>query len=429
MKLLIALLIVATGCSLHAQKNAPVKEASAQTRIVPGAARLDQYISMLKGKKVGVFANQTSLVGSTHLVDTLQRLGISIKVIFGPEHGFRGTADAGERVGNYTDQKTGLPVVSLYGSKRRPSAEDMKDVDVLLFDIQDVGVRFYTFISSLQEYMETALVYNVPLIILDRPNPNGFYVDGPVLEPAFRSFVGMQPVPVVYGMTLGEYAQMLLIEGWLSPEANAAYQKLMTIRYAAGARFFQLHVITCANYTHSSHYVLPVPPSPNLPEIQSVYWYPSTCYFEGTVLSEGRGTDKPFQIFGHPSLPDKLYKFTPVSRPGATDPKLKGQTCYGWNLGGTQAQVLQKTGNRIQLSYLLQAYKLFPDKDHFFLQPKKENAQPQDWGFNRLVGNATLMQQIKDGKSEDEIRRSWEPRLSEFKQIRKKYLLYPDFGS
>lgn len=421
MKRLLALLVVVAGCALHAQKSGTEKAASPQTHIVPGAGRLDQYLPMLRGKKVAVFANQTSMVGNTHLVDTLKKLGIDIKIIFGPEHGFRGTADAGEKVGSSTDPKTGIPVVSLYGSKRRPSPEDIKDIDVFVFDIQDVGVRFYTFISSLQEYMEAALFYNIPLIVLDRPNPNGFYVDGPVLDTSYRSFVGMQPVPVVYGMTMGEYAQMLLLQGWLSREANAAYQKIMVSRYREGARYFQLHVIPCANYTHKSRYVLPVPPSPNLPDAQSIYWYPSTCYFEGTVLSEGRGTDKPFQIFGHPLLPKNLYRFTPVSKPGATDPKLKDQVCYGWNVNA------KNPGNRIQLSYLLQAYQLFPDKEHFFISPKKEAPRPQDWSFNRLAGNGTLMEQVKAGKSEDEIRKSWEPQLSEFKKIRKQYLLYPDF--
>jgi uncharacterized protein YbbC (DUF1343 family) len=425
MKQLLVLLVIVAGCSLHAQRSTAEKTVSPQARIMPGAERLDQYLPMIRGKKIGVFANQTSMVGRTHLVDTLKKLGIDIKVIFGPEHGFRGTADAGEQVGNYIDQKSGIPVVSLYGSKRRPSADDLKDIDVLVYDIQDVGVRFYTYISSLQEYMEAALVANIPLLVLDRPNPNGFYVDGPVLETSFRSFVGMQPIPVVYGMTIGEYAQMILLENWLGDEANAAFRRVMASRYTAGARYFHLDVIPCDNYTHKSRYVLPVAPSPNLPGIQSVYWYPSTCYFEGTVLSEGRGTDKPFQVFGHPSLPKNLYSFTPVSKPGATDPKLKGQVCYGWNVSTGQAS--QKDGNRIQLSYLIEAYRLFPDKDNFFIKPKKDNPKAQDWSFNRLAGNADLMQQLKDGKTEAEIRKSWGPRIADFKVIRKKYLLYSDF--
>jgi uncharacterized protein YbbC (DUF1343 family) len=366
------------------------------------------------------------MVGPSHLVDTLQKLGITIKAIFGPEHGFRGTADAGEKVGTYIDEKTGIKVISLYGSKRRPSPEDLKDIDILVFDIQDVGVRFYTFISSLEEFINAALEYGKPLLILDRPNPNGFYVDGPVLQPKFKSFVGMQPVPVVYGMTIGEYGMMLGGEKWLSEKANARYQYYQRAKNSPPDTLFHFLVIKCLHYTHNSKYTLPVKPSPNLPEIQSIYWYPSTCYFEGTTLSEGRGTDKPFEIFGHPSLPKNLYSFTPTSRDGAKDPKLKDKVCYGWNIGGTPDEVLKKVNNHIQLSYLLQAYKLFPDKDSFFIRPKKENPQPQEWGFNRLVGNGDLMQQMKEGKSEPEIRKSWEPALSEFKKIRKKYLLYAD---
>ena len=398
-------------------------------RIIPGAERLDQYLPLLKGKNVAVFANQTSVVGTSHLVDTLKKKGVQIKVIFGPEHGFRGNADAGEKVESVVDAATGVPVVSLYGKKRKPSAEDLKNIDVLLFDIQDVGVRFYTFISSLQDYLEAAIQFNKPLIVLDRPNPNGHYVDGPVLEPRFKSFIGMQPVPVVYGMTIGEYATMLLQEGWLSKEAMDAYTKnVLAANYPAVATgYFSLTVIPCANYTHKSKYVLPVKPSPNLPDMGSIYWYPSTCFFEGTVLSEGRGTDKPFQIFGHPSLPKTLYQFTPISKEGAKDPKLKDQVCYGWNVSGTNAEVLNKVDNKIQLSWLLNAYKLFPDKNNFFLVTKKENIQDTDYFFNKLAGNATLMQQIKAGKSEAEIKKSWEPKLTEFKKIRKKYLLYPDF--
>lgn len=385
--------------------------------ITPGADRMEQYLPLLKGKKVAVFANQTSMVGNTHLVDTLLKKGVQIKVIFGPEHGFRGNAADGAKIENAVDEGTGIPVVSLYGKKNKPSAEDLKNVDILLFDIQDVGTRFYTFISSLQYYMEAALEQNKPLIILDRPNPNGFYVDGPVLEEKFKTFVGMQPVPIVYGMTIGEYAQMILGEGWLHPAANEAYQRVKASRYKAGATFFQLHVISCANYTHKSKYILPVRPSPNLPEIQSIYLYASTCFFEGTVISEGRGTPKPFQIFGHPSLPHNLYSFTPHSNEGAPNPKYKDQVCYGWNLSGTPQQVLNEIDNKVQLKWLMEAYRLFPEKDKFFNN-----------GFNRLAGNATLMDQIKSGVPESDIRKSWEPKLSEFKKIRKKYLLYADFA-
>ena len=363
------------------------------------------------------------MVGNVNLVDTLSRLGVNIKVVFGPEHGFRGTADAGEKIGNYTDEKTGIPVISLYGSKRRPSAEDLKDVDIMIFDIQDVGVRFYTYISSLQEYMEAALENSKPLMILDRPNPNGFYVDGPVLEKNYKSFVGMQPIPIVYGLTIGEYGMMIAGEKWLSDKANEKYGYYQYAKNSTDTPFHFL-VIKCANYTHKSKYILPVKPSPNLPEIQSVYLYPSTCFFEGTVLSEGRGTEKPFQIFGHPSLPKNLYAFTPVSRDGAKNPKLQDQVCYGWNLSGTPEQVLKKVDNKVQLKWLLQAYRLFPDKENFFIKPKSGKAE--DYYINKLAGT-NLMQQIRANKSEKEIRKTWEPGLKKFKAIRKKYLLYRDF--
>lgn len=395
--------------------------------IVPGAERLDQYLPRLKGKRVAVFANHTSTIGNQNIVDALKQQGVNITVIFGPEHGFRGTADAGEKVGNYTDAQTGIPVVSLYGSKHRPSADDLKNADILLFDIQDVGTRFYTYISSMQEYMEAAIENNKPLIILDRPNPNGFYVDGPVLDTAFKSFVGMQPVPIVYGMTIGEYAYMLAGEKWLSKPVTAPINIPSSPERAAmekrraptSSKAFSLTIIPCSNYTHKSKYVLPVKPSPNLPDIQSIYWYPSTCFFEGTVLSEGRGTDKPFQLFGHPTLPKHLATFTPRSKPGATNPKLKDQLCYGWDLSGEPAAVLSKVNNQVQIKYLLEAYQQFPRKDSFFLN--KGNF------FNKLAGNNVLMQQVKDGKSEAEIRRSWEASLSKFKEVRKKYLLYEDF--
>ena len=394
------------------------------SKILAGAERIDTYLPLLKNKKVGLFANQTSIVGNTHLVDTLQKLGVNVTVIFGPEHGFRGTADAGEKVGNYVDEKTNIPVVSLYGNKRRPSAEDLKNVDVLVFDIQDVGVRFYTFISSMEEFMESAFEHNKPLLILDRPNPNGHYVDGPVLDKKYQSFVGRQEVPIVYGMTMGEYALMIAGEKWLSDAANKKYSYYQTTEKTVDTPFHFI-VIKNASYDHKSMYELPVRPSPNLPNIQSIYLYPSTCFFEGTVLSEGRGTDKPFMVFGHPSLPKNLYSFTPNPNEGAKSSKLYGQKCYGWDLSGTQGEVLAKVDNRIQLKWLLEAYRLFPDKEKFFILPKSGNMEQSF--FNKLAGNNELWKQIKAGKSEDEIRASWQPGLDAFKVIRKKYLLYPDF--
>jgi len=380
--------------------------------IKPGAYQTSEYLPALKGKRIGLFANHTATIGSKHLVDTLVSLGMNITKAFGPEHGFRGTADAGEKVGDYKDAATGIPVISLYGKKRRPSADDLQDVDVMLFDIQDVGTRFYTYISSLEEFINSAIENNKPLIILDRPNPNGFYVDGPVLDTAYKSFVGMQPVPMVYGMTMGEYAKMLIGEKWAKAAATTSILPTITI-------------IKNKNYTHKSKYVLPVKPSPNLGTMASVYWYGSNCLFEGTILSEGRGTDYPFAIFGHPSLPKTLYTFTPTSRDGAKEPKLKDQICYGWNLAGSDKEGLQKVDGKIQLSYLLEAYKLFPEKEKFFITPK--SGKPTDYFFNKLAGNDALQKQIIAGTSEKEIRESWAEGLAAFKKIRKKYLLYTDF--
>ena len=383
-------------------------------RIQPAAERFSTYLNLLKGKRVAIFANQTTVVfDRTHLVDTLTHQGIHITKIFAPEHGFRGTADAGENVDNSVDPATGIKIISLYGKNRKASLADLADVDILVFDIQDVGCRFYTYISSLEEFMESAIRAKIPLVILDRPNPNGFYVDGPVLEKPFRSFVGMQPVPVVYGMTIGEYGKMLLGEKWLDSSLTHAM------------RNFKLTVIPCGNYTHKSLYTLPVKPSPNLPDMSAIYWYPSTCFFEGTALSEGRGTDHPFQIFGHPSLPKTFFSFTPVSREGAKDPKLKDQLCYGWNLSTSNEAAAKAVQPRIQLKYLLNAYELFPQKDSFFLG--KQGATPSGYFFNKLSGNATLMAQIKSGLPEVDIRKSWQPALTRFKAIRKKYLCYPDF--
>jgi uncharacterized protein YbbC (DUF1343 family) len=434
----------------YAQKETPA--GNGKNNVLPGAERMEVYLPLLKGKKVGIFANQTSMVGHTHLVDTLRRSGIDIKVIFGPEHGFRGTADAGEKVGNYIDKETGIPVVSLYGTKRKASAEDLKNVDILVFDIQDVGVRFYTFISSLQEFIETAIEFDKPLIILDRPNPNGHYVDGPVLDTTYKSFVGMQPIPIVYGMTIGEYANMLYHERLLKREIaekipcdTTAASVLVRVdntpeKYVINCggfdidTFFErknanyntkLTIIRCSNYDHKIKHILPVRPSPNLPSIQSIYLYPSTCFFEGTALSEGRGTDKPFQVFGHPSLPKNLYAFTPSPNEGAKNSKHYGKVCYGWNLSGTPDQVLKEVDNRVQLKWLIEAYRLFPQKDSFFLLPK--SGKMEQSFFNKLAGNNDLWQQIKAGLPESQIRKTWEPRLAEFKLIRKKYLLYEDF--
>ncbi|MBN8698043.1 MAG: DUF1343 domain-containing protein [Chitinophagales bacterium] len=403
-----------TGLVVTAQQTG--KPAS-QPAVITGAERMQVYLPMLKGKAVAVFANQTSMVKNSHLVDTLLKSGINIVKIFGPEHGFRGDADAGEKVGDARDARTGLPVISLYGNHKKPTADDLKDVDVLIFDIQDVGVRFYTYISSLQYYLEAAIENHKPLLILDRPNPNGFYVDGPVLDTNFKSFVGMQPIPIVYGMTIGEYALFLMGENLLSAKANAINAYNITTEPTVDTPF-HVQVIKCQHYDHRTKYQLPVMPSPNLKSMQSIYLYPSTCFFEGTVMSEGRGTDQPFQVFGHPALPKNLYSFTPKPNAGAKNSKCFFQECYGWNLGGSIDDVLKKVDGRIQLKYFIEAYNLFPGKDSFFL---KTNF------INKLAGNADFMQQIKKGLREEEIRKSWQPGLTEFKAKRKKYLLYEDF--
>jgi uncharacterized protein YbbC (DUF1343 family) len=410
-------------------------------QIGTGAGQTGLYVPMLKSKHVAVFANATSMVGSTHLVDTLMKMGVAIKTIFSPEHGFRGDADAGATVGNQQDAATGIPIVSLYGSKVKPAPADLRGIDVMVYDIQDVGVRFYTYISSLQKYMEAAIENHIPLIVLDRPDPNGSYVDGPMLDTAFRSFVGEQPVPVVYGMTIGEYAQMLLGEGWVKSNASSpgalatdspspvvpSHESPSRANPSAGSPppgapppgtkpGFRLIVIRCKGYTHHSRYALPVKPSPNLPNMQSVYLYPSLCLFEGTGVSLGRGTTKPFQQYGAPSFPDNLYHFVPEPTPGALTPPLLGQTCYGYDLSGIE--VSKETGNRMSLQWLLKAYSLYPDKEHFF--------NGNGSGFDRLAGSSVLRQQIRDGLTEAYIRKSWEPALEHFKLIRKKYLLYAE---
>jgi uncharacterized protein YbbC (DUF1343 family) len=375
----------------------PVVAQTKQPTIVTGAERMNIYLPLLKNKRVAMLVNQTSEVNGVNLVDTLLKRGVDIREIFSPEHGFRGKADAGATVGNSIDSATGLPVISLYGAHTRPTAADLKNIDILVYDVQDVGVRFYTYISSMQRLMEAAAAFHKPLIILDRPDPNGFYVDGPVLDTAYHSFVGLQPIPVVYGMTIGEYAEMLNGEHWLSNHLHC-----------------RLTVIKCLYYTHESLYSLPVKPSPNLPNMASVYLYPSLCLFEGTTLSVGRGTNKAFQQFGAPSMPHYLYHFEPVSMPGATHPPHENETCYGFDLSGTNADVLTQIDHHFQLKWILKAYQLFPDKSDFFNNY-----------FDKLAGNGLLENQIKSGMSEAAIRKSWQPALNHFKVIRKKYLLYP----
>lgn len=393
-----------------------------------GAEQMETYLPLFKGKRIGLFANQTTVVGPdlVHLADTLKKRGVRLVKIFSPEHGFRGLADAGEKVGNTVDSATGIPIISLYGSKRAPTKEDMQDVDIMVFDVQDVGLRYYTYISSLEAYMNACFENSKPLLLLDRPNPNGFYIDGPILEKPFKSFVGMQPIPIVHGLTIGEYAQMLMGEKWLSEKANAYVAEMQKTFKASGGSFY-FKIISCSGYTHKDYYKIPVRPSPNLPDIQSVLLYSSTCFFEGTNLSLGRGTPTPFQMYGHPSLPDTLFSFTPVSMFGSKTPPLQNQLCYGVDLRSVPIDITDKKWQQIQLEYILHAYRIFPNKDSFFLRPSKSNPQWQDYFFNKLAGNYTLMWQIMNGKTEAEIRKSWQPGLATYRIMRKKYLLYPDF--
>jgi uncharacterized protein YbbC (DUF1343 family) len=365
-----------------------------------GAERMGEYLPKLQGKKVAMMVNQTSMVGKSHLVDTLLTQKINIVRIFAPEHGFRGDADAGEKIVDGKDAKTGISIVSLYGSKLKPSAEDLAGVDVLIFDIQDVGTRFYTYISSLHYLMDAAAENKVPLLILDRPNPNGHYVDGPVLDPAFRSFVGMDKVPIVHGLTVGEYAQMLNGEDWLE-----------------AGRKCDLQVVICLGYNHNTPYILPVKPSPNLPNARSVLLYPSLCFFEGTVVSVGRGTDKQFQVMGAPKSKAGDYTFTPVSKPGAKDPPHKGVQCRGFDLTKFAVETVRKQ-SRIRLDFLIDFYKSYPEEE-------KEKFFNANKFIDKLAGTDQLRKQILAGKTEKEIRDSWEPGLSQYKEMRKKYLLYP----
>ena len=368
--------------------------------ILTGADQTELYLPYLKGKHVGMVINQTSVIGKNlgFSVDSLVKLGVDVKRIFGPEHGFRGNAADGGKVEDTVDPKTGILALSLYGSrKHKPRPDDLKGIDLMIFDMQDVGARFYTYLTTLHYVMEACAENNIELMILDRPNPNGFYADGPVLDTAFRSTVGMHPIPITHGMTLGEYAQMINGEGWL-----------------AGHIKCKLKIIKVANYTHAMHYMLPINPSPNLSSNQAVLLYPSLCLFEGTTLSLGRGTPFPFQVAGHPALKGKYsFSFTPVSIPGVSDdPPQKGQTCYGIDLRKYNTDFIQKSG-KLNLSWLMELYRAFPDKAHFFTAY-----------FTKLTGSEQLRKQIEAGKTEAEIRQSWEPALSRYKLMRQRYLLY-----
>jgi uncharacterized protein YbbC (DUF1343 family) len=378
-----SLLIISPDC--YGAKKIPI----------PGANQIELYKPVIEGKSVAVVANQTSMIGQIHLVDKLLSIGIKIKLIFAPEHGFRNLADAGESIENGKDKETGISVISLYGSHLKPTPEDLQTIDVVIFDIQDVGTRFYTYISTLHYIMESCAENHIKCLVLDRPNPNGFYFDGNILDTAYSSFVGMDPVPVVHGMTVGEYAEMLNGEGWLKNGVKC-----------------DLVVIKCKNYTHQTLYELQVKPSPNLPNQTSVYLYPSICFFEGTVISLGRGTLFPFQVFGSPVLPDRGFSFVPESVPGAKNPPLRGIKCFGTDLRDAVKEKLVPKPE-INLDWLISAYNDFPEKDKFF------NSY-----FDVLAGGPGLREQIQKGMTSGEIRETWKEGLKKFAKIREKYLLY-----
>ncbi|MBI3510993.1 MAG: DUF1343 domain-containing protein [Bacteroidetes bacterium] len=392
--LVIFSLVLPAQIVIHSKQNIEKTDAD----ITTGAERTDVYLPWLKGKNVAIVANQTSMINSTHLVDTLLALKIKVKKIFCPEHGLRGDADNGENVTNFKDKKTGLPVISLYGDHLKPTATDLKGIDIVVYDIQDVGCRFYTYITTMSYVMEACAEQKKTFVVLDRPDPNGYYVDGPVLDPQYKSFVGQFPVPIVYGMTIAEYAKMVNGEKWLTNGVQC-----------------DLKYVECINYDHTDWYQLPIAPSPNLPNMAAVYLYPSLCLFEGTVMSIGRGTDLPFQVVGHPDLKNANFTFTPSPKPGAKDPLYNGKVCYGHDLHEF-ATLYVRDYKGIYLFWLLGCYKDMADKTDFF----------NDF-FERLAGTKDLRQQIIEGKTEEQIRSGWKPALAKFKVTRKKYLLYEDF--
>jgi uncharacterized protein YbbC (DUF1343 family) len=372
--------------------STPPIQGQSNHKIITGAEQMDQLLPLLQNKSVALMVNQTSVIGKTHLVDSLLRLKVNIKKILAVEHGFRGKADAGETINNAMDGATGLPVVSIYGSKekQKPTAEQLAGVEVIIFDIQDVGVRFFTYISSLHYLMEACAENEKKLIVLDRPNPNGAYVDGPVLIPELRSFVGMHPIPILHGMTVGELAQMINGEGWL-----------------AGGKKCDLQVLSMKNYDHGKKYSLLIKPSPNLPNDHAIALYPSTCLLEGTVISVGRGTLTPFEVLGNPSLKNQSFEFKPVSIDGmAKNPPYENKTCYGVDLQ-------KDTVKGLSLAYVIKMYHDYPDKEKYFTSY-----------FDKLAGNKILKEQIKQGMSEDQIKDSWREEINQYKSVRKKYLLY-----
>jgi len=402
---ILALIIAAVFLNCTQVKHAPDKGIIEKGKILTGADQVDQYLTLLKGSRVAILANQTSIIGKTHLVDSLKSLGINIVKVFGPEHGFRGNASAGIHVADEKDPATGIPIISLYGKKNKPSKEDLADVDILIYDLQDVGVRFYTNINALSRLMEACHENDKELLILDRPNPNGYLIDGPILDMKYKSGIGMFPIPAAHGLTVGEFAQMANGEGWLTNKVKC-----------------KLKVIKVANYSHDMAYTLPVSPSPNLNTQQAVLLYPSTCLFECTYLNHGRGTYFPFTVLGSPDLKGIYdFSYTPASIKGmAETPLHMNQICYGLDLRNYDVNLLRQR-KQINIQWMIELYNAYPYKEKFF-----DSSLSKEMGtIERLIGVAAFRQQIMEGKPEAEIRASWEPGLSEYKKMRKKYLLYP----
>jgi uncharacterized protein YbbC (DUF1343 family) len=402
---LVIVLMVLIPCIFFNSAHIEYIPEQGQQQILTGADQIESYLPYLKGKRVAMLANQTSIIGKTHLVDSLKKLGINIVKVFGPEHGFRGNASAGTKVADETDAKTGIPVISLYGKKNKPTKEDLADVDIMIYDLQDVGVRFYTNINALSRLMEACHENDKELLILDRPNPNGYLIDGPILDMKYRSGIGMFPIPMSHGLTVGEFAQMANGEGWLTNKVKC-----------------KLKIIKVANYDHGMSYTLPVSPSPNLNTQQGIMLYPSTCMFEGTYLNHGRGTYFPFTVLGSPELKGIYeFSFTPTGIKGmAETPLFMDQVCYGLDLRKYDINLLRKS-RQINLQWIIELYNAHPYKEKFF-----DSKLSKEMGtIERLIGVGSFRQQIIDGKSEKEIRESWEPGLSEYKKLRTKYLLYP----
>ena len=404
MKFIITILLIVTAFTflsfLYIEKSNV-----ADKKILTGAEQIDKYLPLLKNKRVAILANPTSVIGKTHLVDSLKTLGVSIVKVFGPEHGFRGNASAGVAVADEVDARTGIPIVSLYGKKNKPTASDLADVDIVVYDLQDVGCRFYTNINALVRLMDACHENGKPLLILDRPNPNGYLIDGPILDMKYRSGIGMFPIPIAHGLTVGEFAQMANGEGWLTDKSKC-----------------ELEIIKVANYDHELPYTLPVSPSPNLNTQQAVLLYPSICLFEGTYLNLGRGTYYPFTVLGSPELKGIYdFSYTPTSIKGmAETPLHMNQVCYGLDLRQYDVKKLRKS-RQINLQWMIELYNAYPFKEKFF-----DSKLSKEMGvIEKLVGVEDFRKQIMEGKSEKEIRNSWEPGLSQYKQMRKKYLLYP----